>query len=603
MLSAKGDGSTSVTTKVTVFEELLSEARFRVPRYQRIYDWGTEEIHTLLHDLKDALDEKRGNYFLGTVMLMRDPSGSDSLFEINDGQQRITTVSLIFASLRPYFKVVLEKKLALINCRLFDMSLSEYSRTSEEDMNKKSLRLELCEGDSVGYEQIVRGQKLGRGGNLTNAVKVIEEFLNNMTINELEDFYDFLIERVEVACVFFDKKINPNSIFETLNDRGKPLEEFDKVRNYFYWQFTDPSEKPREKVLHKGIESIRITLDLERQKKASEYARCFLQCEYGLIRKNTFYADMKKSFKGEGEGLKNTVFNLVERMAQPENMSLYQFISSTTHDPGAIEKFNSQTRRRKYEYRSLDVFLNELRPYTVTWPLFYALLYRWWICMFKKDFSGAKKEAVEAWHGLNTLSSFVTRTSFIVNSFKPSNYEEQFATLANEIYKDKKSTDIDASRLRGSKEKGEPAWLALEDKLFSQKIEGMTIYNNTKAKKFLIGIEELHRKAPVAIRDKECTLEHILPRNSRFWDSWTGFRSDPHEYWVYRIGNLVLLSHEDNNSGDEFNSSFKKKKETYKTSEIKTTRPIAKIEKWNPDEIKNREAILAQQSKRAWPLD
>ena len=597
-MSRKGE-SKKVYAEVKNFGELLSEGCFRVPWYQRAYDWSHEEVELLLFDLQEALDKNRESYFLGTVMLMEDTSRSKLVFEINDGQQRIITVSLIFALLRLRFIDMpeMEEKLPDLYRLLFDMSQKEYEASSEEERLKKPLRVMPSEGSQVQYGQIVQGEVWEAGGKLTEAVKITKEFLRRMTEKEISEFYNFLINRVELVCVYFNKEVNPNSIFETLNARGKQLEELDKVRNYFYWQFTDASEKAREEKLHENLEKIRTTFP---SKGASEYARCFLQCEFGWIRKRSFYVDLKKCLNEEKGVLKDSVFDLVGRMAKSQNMALYKFISSTTPMPDIVEKFNSQTRRRKYEYRSLNVFLNELRPYTVAWPLFYALLHRWWICTHKKDFSGAKKEAPEAWVGLNTLSSFVTRTSFIVSSFRPSDYEEHFASLANNIYKHNGKTDILIDELHDPNK--EQVWNVRNDEWFRQQIEGMSLYNNAKAKKFLIGIEESYRRSPVVIKDIECTLEHILPESPNYWDSWKEFGADEAEYCLNKIGNLAILSQKEHRSDEKFNRSFTIKCKAYENSQIKSTSSIADYSNWDSESIKKRQKKLAAQALKAWPF-
>ena len=88
--------STRITSEVRLVSELLYSGRFEVPWHQRYYDWKTEQVGELLSDLKDALDAGKTCYFLGSIMLVKQASTKPQ--RINDGQQRLITLSLLIAA-------------------------------------------------------------------------------------------------------------------------------------------------------------------------------------------------------------------------------------------------------------------------------------------------------------------------------------------------------------------------------------------------------------------------------------------------------------------------------------------------------------------------
>ena len=88
---------TRITSEVLLVSQLFFRGRYTVPWHQRYYDWTVEQVTELLVDLKEALDEGRGSYFLGSIMLV---AGED-VWEINDGQQRLITLSLLCAAFWP----------------------------------------------------------------------------------------------------------------------------------------------------------------------------------------------------------------------------------------------------------------------------------------------------------------------------------------------------------------------------------------------------------------------------------------------------------------------------------------------------------------------
>ena len=87
---------TQVTSTVSQIWRLLRDApgRFVVPWHQRYYDWSAEQVLELLRDIDEAIDAGRQSYFLGSIMLVQDVDA----WQINDGQQRLITISLILAS-------------------------------------------------------------------------------------------------------------------------------------------------------------------------------------------------------------------------------------------------------------------------------------------------------------------------------------------------------------------------------------------------------------------------------------------------------------------------------------------------------------------------
>lgn len=86
---------TQITSEVLLVADLFTKGRFAVPWHQRYYDWTEEQVGELLFDLKEAVDERRASYFLGSIMLV----DTNGVWQINDGQQRLITLSLLLASL------------------------------------------------------------------------------------------------------------------------------------------------------------------------------------------------------------------------------------------------------------------------------------------------------------------------------------------------------------------------------------------------------------------------------------------------------------------------------------------------------------------------
>ena len=88
--------NTKITSEVRLVSEVLYSGRLEVPWHQRHYDWKVEQVSELLSDLKNALDTGKACYFLGSIMLVKVTDAKKQ--RINDGQQRLITLSLLIAA-------------------------------------------------------------------------------------------------------------------------------------------------------------------------------------------------------------------------------------------------------------------------------------------------------------------------------------------------------------------------------------------------------------------------------------------------------------------------------------------------------------------------
>ncbi len=157
---------TRFTAEVLPVAELLAKGRFAVPWHQRYYDWSTEEVKELLVDLSEAIEEGRSSYFLGSVMLVN----TGAIWQINDGQQRMITLSLVAAALGRRFaqrRPEETSREALALRLLFDRS--PHAVTSMDDTTKDSPRISPPRQDRSVYTQIIRGHDIGTNGKMVSA--------------------------------------------------------------------------------------------------------------------------------------------------------------------------------------------------------------------------------------------------------------------------------------------------------------------------------------------------------------------------------------------------------------------------------------------------
>ena len=173
---------------------------------------------------------------------------------------------------------------------LFD--IDEHSTDALDNIDRLTPRLTPPRDDKTRYNLMIRGRSIGTNGKMTMAWRQIDTFIAGMGFEKSRDFFDFLMQKVEVACLDIPDSVDPNSVYETINCRGKRLDDLDLIRNYLYSHFNDDNDVSRRDIVHENLESIRT--QLRDDSKFTDYARCYLQSRYGFLAKSNFYREARR---------------------------------------------------------------------------------------------------------------------------------------------------------------------------------------------------------------------------------------------------------------------------------------------------------------------
>ena len=212
---------TVIGSRPMIFSSLFHEGKFCVPWHQRRYDWKKEHISDLLRDIDEAITENRKCYFLGSIMLVKQ---DDRVWEINDGQQRMVTFSLLCARLCRLFNQHNATPSPSVHETLALRILFDLDERSTDNLSKAdefTPRLTPPRDDQSRYHLIIRGKNIGTNGKLTAAWQEIDNFVSAMDRHKAEKFFEFMTKKIEVACLDIPKDVDPNSVYETINCRGK----------------------------------------------------------------------------------------------------------------------------------------------------------------------------------------------------------------------------------------------------------------------------------------------------------------------------------------------------------------------------------------------
>lgn len=219
-------------------QKLLSGGgKYIIPMYQRNYAWDEGEITQLIQDVVDYLPEAR-NYYIGTLVVFERPNSKRSVFETIDGQQRLTTLSLLASYLKNENRcdVSWYKELAI------DFDSRENSRrTFEEIFNGKFADdpAEILDPKEINAA-ILNGYRLIK--------KILPQKLAENKI-ETQQFSDFLFESVQIMRVKVPKDTNLNHYFEIMNNRGEQLERHEVLKSRMM-KALDEDDKESQNCLH-----------------------------------------------------------------------------------------------------------------------------------------------------------------------------------------------------------------------------------------------------------------------------------------------------------------------------------------------------------------
>lgn len=580
--------STRITSEVRLISELLYSGRFEVPWHQRYYDWNEEEVRELLSDLKDALDTGTTCYFLGSIMLVKQADTKSQ--KINDGQQRLITLSLLIAAFSRRFSRKRPRdqgRETLALRALFRRPDNQTSRLA--DTSRYEPRIVPPRNDKSKYVQIIRGHDIGTNGLLTAAWKFIDTFVEGMSRSTMKDFFDFLMQKVEISVLDVPGDVDANSVFEALNARGKQLDDVDLIRNRLYSYFSESGDASRRETVHDNLENTAVVLRSARA--VPNYFRCYLQCQYGYLQKTRFYREVRLRIE-KAAGRRSPadyVFKLVESLGRSDSMELYRTITSSSPSQSIERRLPTASGKR-----GVTVLLGELRGYKVSHPIVFALLHRF---IVETDKDEKRKSGRLVTRSLKNLASFVMRTAFVAPKFEPSRFEAAFANCAQNVFK---GADLDSLDIMDELERNDE-WGVINDASFIRRMTEMEFRDNKKALHYLFGINAQNQSGSDILKENRCTTEHILPQSKVHWEGWTGFKNVDAEDWVYRTGNLVVISRRENRSGAEFNRNFTGKKRAFGDSALQMARTLAATyDDWTPQTVEQRSRLLAQEAAKTW---
>lgn len=549
--------------EMPLYKVFSDDFLFTIPTVQRPYSWTTDEAGELLDDLLDYIEQQsitedsipriEEPYFLGSIVLVKKERNQS---EVLDGQQRLTTLTILLAVLRDYLGGEYAKNIKV-------MIAQEGNKLLQ---TKDQYRIELRKRDQSFFQQYI--QEVGATNKIkedtvikTDSQKCIRENalyfisrLNNLdpsVVRTLPGVIAGLCYIVVVSTPNFDSAFR---IFTVLNDRGLDLMPSDIIKAR---AIGDVPELEQDDYTIKW-EEVEVALGRDRFNKLFEHIRMIIQKRKGGANLKDEYDDIFSKMNGK---------HFIDDFLIPYSELYLKLVDYQTHyhnNPQMMKLLSLMNRIDnadwitvamyyiRYHDNRIEEFLNRLETFAAI-SMILRRNYNWRM----SKYSAILKEmdqGIDIFSGSSTLEMTDSDRSEVID------------LLNGDVYLNIKDTAKRYILLR----------------LDSLLTTGQPYYNHSVI-----------------------TVEHVLPQTPKEGSEWLENFERPEEY-VHKLGNLVLLTRSKNSQAKNYD--FLKKKTSYFQSSsgvtsFALTSQVVQMTEWTPAVVEKRQRQLIQLLTKAWGLD
>ncbi len=565
--------ATNFKTENNTFRKLIGNGlTYRIPRFQRDYSWTHEEWEDLWLDLMGTLkDDGESAHYMGYLVLQ---SADDKTFDVIDGQQRLTTISIIVLAVLKNFQRLIEAgNEAEPNWRRQTQIQQTYIGYLDPVTLVARPKLTLNRNNNNYFQTylVPLGHLPQRGFRASEHLlrktfewfdKQVSAYLKASSGNEgmrLAKLVEDLSDRLFFTVITVTDELNAYKVFETLNSRGVRLSATDLLKNYLFSVLDRGEEVDHElRSLEDRWESIVGRLQ-------SENFPDFLRVHWNSRRSFARQADLFKTIRA-GVNTAQAVFQLLRDME--EDLDTYLALSS----PEASD------------WPQADKELaGVLKTFRVRQP-FPLLL--------------AGKRAFDApeFTALLRATVVISMRFNVIGSYSTAEQERKYNEVAERVAK----RDLDTLG---------PTLLAMRSiypddsafrAAFAEKIIRTTDSRNNKVVRFILcALEKRLSNQDYSFTSDAYNIEHVLPQNAP--DGWGGFGNDDADALIYRLGNMTLLQSGSNR--DLGNVPYAEKRAVYQQSGFAVTRKLATDNaEWTAERIAAHQNWMATQATAIWRI-
>ncbi len=535
--------------------------QFVIPIYQRTYSWQIAQCNKLLNDiLRISRDPAVPGHFIGSVVYFQESihtvSDVPKLLVI-DGQQRLTTVSLLIAALAEFIK---ENETGIDTN--FTKLQNYYLLNPEEDSELR-YKLLLTRRDKETLINVIKGVK-PTGEFSLRIVENFNFFKSKISIENAADIYNGIMRLFVVDVALEKDKDNPQLIFESMNSTGLDLSQADLIRNYI---LMGQDIKTQTELYEKYWFPMEQSYGNEYTSSFDWFMRDYLSVKSGSIpRIDKVYEEFKNFV--QGAKAPKTITEVVQDIFKFSGYYVNMVLNKET-DKDLLKGFRNILKLK------VDV------SYPFLLPVY-------------DDFATgilARQDFVEI---VSLIENYVFRRA--ICGIPTNSLNKTFATLYKSFNKVNYLEGVKAAFQLMESYKRFPT-----DAEFEKEIVVKDVYNFRSRNYLLHNLENHNRKEQVNTDDY--TIEHILPQNPDLSEAWQKMLGENwkeiQQKYLHTLGNLTLTGY----NSELSDRPFEKKKTIeggFNVSPLKLNTFLRSVDVWNEEQIQKRAIELALKANEIW---
>ena len=536
---------------------LNSPKQLVIPIYQRTYSWNLSECEQLWKDIiKVGKDKTISGHFVGSIVYVE-----KGLYQVStlpkllviDGQQRLTTLSLIISALCDHIK---ENDL---QAELNPEKLTNYYLLNPQEEGEEKYKLILTQNDKESYIKIL--EKISFDESSSKVKRNYDYFREQIAKTDLKIIYEGILKLIIIDVSLDREKDNPQLIFESLNSTGLELTQADLIRNY-------------------------ILMGLEKDKQEDLYKNYWYPMEknFGHSENSGLFDRFMRDYLTIKLGRIPTIKEIYSEFKQ---YSLNKEIKEVIQDIFEFSKYFVNVALGKEPDKNVqEIFgdINELKV-DVSYP-FILKIYSDYV-----EGTLSKEDLIKI---LKLIESYVFRRA--ICGVPTNSLNKTFSTLYKSIDKENYIESVQAI-------------ITLQDSYrrcpnndeFKRELINKDVYNFRNRNYLLKKLENFERKEYVDI--ESYTIEHVMPQNQNLSEEW---KNELGENWkeiqkiyLHTIGNLTLTGY----NSELSDRPFKIKRNMtggFKDSPIRLNSFLANKEGWGEQEIKERAEEISKLAIKTW---